>query len=74
MEFNFDNLPSRDSVVIEQHSRSFSLAAKLLPKEIRSDVVKLYAWCRWCDDAVDEATSCGEAVLSRRPTCVADVF
>lgn len=61
MEFNFDNLPSRDSVVIEQHSRSFSLAAKLLPKEIRSDVVKLYAWCRWCDDAVDEATSCGEA-------------
>jgi len=62
MEFNFDNLPSSDSAVIEQHSRSFSLAAKLLPKEIRSDVVKLYAWCRWCDDAVDEATSRGEAI------------
>ena len=62
MEFNFDSLPSSDSAVIEQHSRSFSLAAKLLPKEIRSDVVKLYAWCRWCDDAVDEATSRGEAI------------
>ncbi|MGI9497821.1 MAG: phytoene/squalene synthase family protein [Mariniblastus sp.] len=62
MEFNFDNLPSSDSAVIEQHSRSFSLAARLLQKETRSDVVKLYAWCRWCDDAVDEAASRGEAI------------
>jgi len=72
MKFNFDNLPSSDSAVIEHHSRSFSLAAKLLPKEIRSDVVKLYAWCRWCDDAVDEATSRGEA-LERVDLLTADV-
>ena len=55
MKFDFDNLPNDESEVIEHHSRSFSLAAKLLPKAIRSDVEKLYAWCRWCDEAVDAA-------------------
>ncbi len=53
----FDAPPLRDSDVIRRHSQSFSLAARLLPKEFRSDVEKLYAWCRWCDNAVDEAHS-----------------
>lgn len=43
--------------VIQVNSRSFSLAARLLPKEVRADVCKLYAWCRWCDNAVDDAAS-----------------
>jgi len=55
MSFQFDTLPSSSSAVIRQHSRSFSWAAKMLPREIRDDVEKLYAWCRWCDNAVDEA-------------------
>ncbi len=61
MKFKFDTLPSADSDVIQHHSRSFSLAAKLLPRGIRSDVEKLYAWCRWCDNAVDEASNPREA-------------
>jgi len=61
MGFSFDKLPPFDAAVIQHHSRSFSLAAKLLPKEIRTDVEKLYAWCRWCDDAVDEAANRDEA-------------
>lgn len=55
MSFHFDKLPIDDAAVIQKHSRSFSLAAKLLPPNVRNDVEKLYAWCRWCDDAVDEA-------------------
>ena len=61
MKFEFDKLPATDSDVIQHHSRSFSMAARLLPQKIRADVEKLYAWCRWCDDAVDEAASPSEA-------------
>jgi len=43
--------------VIAQHSKSFSLAAKLLPARVRDDAVALYAWCRRCDDAIDGAPS-----------------
>jgi phytoene synthase len=42
---------------IRRHSRSFSFASRLLPVATRSDVERLYAWCRWCDDGVDAATS-----------------
>lgn len=48
-------VPCDAEVVIQQHSRSFSSASRLLPASIRSEVRKLYAWCRWCDDAVDAA-------------------
>ncbi len=48
--------------VITQHSRSFSLASKLLPRRVRADVVAMYAWCRCVDDAVDEAGSTDEAI------------
>lgn len=43
--------------VISVHSKSFAMASQLLPREVRADVRKLYAWCRWCDNAVDEAPS-----------------
>jgi phytoene synthase len=42
---------------IRRHSRSFSFASRLLPAATRSDVERLYAWCRWCDDGVDAAPS-----------------
>jgi phytoene synthase len=42
---------------IRRHSRSFSFASRLLPAATRSDVERLYAWCRWCDDGVDAAAS-----------------
>jgi len=51
----FFDVPEDNATVIRSHSRSFSLAAKCLPSGLRSDVEKLYAWCRWCDDAVDSA-------------------
>ncbi len=57
----FDDVPADDRAVISRHSRSFSLAARLLPSTIRADVEMLYAWCRWCDDAVDDAPNLDEA-------------
>jgi len=49
------------SEVIRAHSRSFSIAAKFLPREVRANVEKLYAWCRACDDSVDLAGTREEA-------------
>ncbi len=57
MNESFHSVPVESGDVIRRHSRSFSLAAKLLPRSIRSDVQRLYAWCRWCDEAVDSAPS-----------------
>lgn len=52
---------SNARAVIRRHSRSFSIASRLLPDEIRVSVYALYAWCRTVDDAVDEATSDDQA-------------
>ncbi len=41
------------AAVIHRHSKSFSLASRLLPAAVRHEVVALYAWCRRADDAVD---------------------
>jgi len=48
--------------VIRRHSKSFSLAARLLAPAARSRAERLYAWCRTADDAVDKAPNRAEAV------------
>ena len=40
---------------IHHHSKSFSLASRLLPVGVREQAVVVYAWCRRADDAVDVA-------------------
>lgn len=40
---------------IENGSKSFALASRLLPSHCRDAVVVLYAWCRRADDAVDRS-------------------
>jgi phytoene synthase len=39
---------------IEKGSKSFALAARLFPPETRESAYMLYAWCRHCDDLVDD--------------------
>jgi phytoene synthase len=39
---------------LAQHSKSFALAGRLLPRDRRDQAAVLYAWCRRADDAVDE--------------------
>jgi phytoene synthase len=47
--------------VLRRHARSFSWAARLLPRRVRADATALYAWCRRCDDAVDLAADASAA-------------
>jgi phytoene synthase len=51
---------------IQRHSRSFSLAARLLPADARADAVVVYAWCRRADDAIDRAQGEPPAQALRR--------
>lgn len=60
-QLEFSQIPESAAEVIKVHSRSFYLASLLLPSSIRRDVRRLYAWCRWCDDAIDQASSPGIA-------------
>jgi phytoene synthase len=43
------------AATIAHHSKSFALAAKLLPQDVRAQALVLYAYCRRADDAVDLA-------------------
>ena len=38
---------------IKKGSKSFALASRVLPPELRDDASMLYAWCRCCDDVID---------------------
>jgi phytoene synthase len=40
--------------LIEKGSKSFAMAAKLLPRGVRDDAMMLYGWCRHCDDVIDD--------------------
>jgi phytoene synthase len=42
---------------IAHGSKSFAAAAKLFPRNIRSDATMLYAWCRYADDMIDGQTA-----------------
>lgn len=50
---------TRDAVIqygresIKAGSKSFALASRLFPEDLRNDVAQLYAWCRYCDDVID---------------------
>ncbi|MEO8905307.1 MAG: phytoene/squalene synthase family protein [Polyangiaceae bacterium] len=41
------------AATLAQHSKSFSLAGRLLPRESRRDAAVLYTYCRLADDAID---------------------
>lgn len=40
--------------IIAKGSKSFALASRLLPPQVRLDAWLLYSWCRYADDAIDE--------------------
>jgi phytoene synthase len=44
-----------DREVIRRHSKSFALAARVLPRAARERAEALYAWCRAADDRIDLA-------------------
>ncbi len=46
---------------LAHHARTFHLAGRLLPADVRDDAALLYAFCRMVDDAADESASVAEA-------------
>jgi 15-cis-phytoene synthase len=57
--------------LIEKGSKSFAMAAKLLPPGVRDDAMMLYGWCRHCDDVIDEqvlgfANAAGQSLPEER--------
>ncbi len=59
-----DALVSEAARTIARGSRSFALAARLFDPPSRARALLLYAWCRHCDDVVDEQ-SLGMGFLAR---------
>jgi phytoene synthase len=49
-----DPIVAHSRELIEKGSKSFAMAAKLLPAAIRDDAMMLYGWCRYCDDVIDD--------------------
>jgi phytoene synthase len=49
-----DPLVARSRAAIERGSKSFAAAARLFDPKTREGAILLYAWCRHCDDRVDE--------------------
>ncbi|GAA5926944.1 uncharacterized protein JCM15063_000413 [Sporobolomyces koalae] len=47
--------------ILEVHSKSFSTASMVFDGRLRLDLLSLYAWCRVCDDLVDNASSVSAA-------------
>jgi 15-cis-phytoene synthase len=52
---NVDHARKAAGQVLAKNSKSFALAARLLPPEVARNVVVLYAYCRRADDEVDLA-------------------
>ncbi len=40
-------------LIIQRGSKSFAVAARLFDQETRENAYMLYAWCRHCDDVID---------------------
>ena len=40
-------------LIIKKGSKSFAAAAKIFDEETRDNAYMLYAWCRHCDDVID---------------------
>lgn len=54
---------SGEAGYLAHHSRSFSFASKLLPRDLGRRIARVYAFCRFTDDLADEPTRCGASKL-----------
>ncbi|MGH7689558.1 MAG: phytoene/squalene synthase family protein, partial [Gemmatimonadaceae bacterium] len=48
------------------HSRSFRFAARFMPPREREQLARVYAWCRYTDDLVDEAADPSRGAIEAR--------
>lgn len=61
---------------LARHSRSFRFAAALLPRDERARVARVYAWCRYTDNLVDDdvSTAVAERRLDRWLACSRNAY
>lgn len=50
--------------VTRRYAKTFYLASHFLPREVRNHAYAVYGFCRWADNAVDEAGTSDEARLN----------
>jgi phytoene synthase len=55
--------PSEWDAYLGSHGRSFWMAARMIPASQRAQLAGVYAYCRYTDDLVDNATVSGEELL-----------
>jgi phytoene synthase len=53
MELKQAALVDTSRLIIQKGSKSFAAAAKLFDEDTRENAYMLYAWCRHCDDVID---------------------
>ena len=49
-----DTIVEHSRQLIEKGSKSFAGAARLFDDDTRASAYMLYAWCRHCDDVIDD--------------------
>jgi 15-cis-phytoene synthase len=54
MADQLSDVVNHSKMTIERGSKSFARAAALMPADVRDSVYMLYAWCRYCDDCIDD--------------------
>lgn len=59
---------------LRRGSASFSAAARLLPRRVRSSATVLYAFCREADDAIDLAPAAGDTAVDALRTRLARAY
>ena len=59
---------------LRRNSRSFSWASLLLPAAARDPVAVIYAWCRRCDDAIDDVHAGEQAEALERLAAEVDAI
>ncbi len=64
----YTELVTRCRSIIQVGSKSFAMASRILGPEQRDAAFFLYAWCRYCDDQIDEADGISETELEFRLT------
>jgi squalene synthase HpnC len=61
-------------LLADRHYENFSVASRLLPGHLRTDLARVYAYCRFTDDLGDESGERARARLDRWRTEVCDLF
>lgn len=59
-----DQLVSSSVSSLKKGSKSFSLAAAFFPRDLYEGAAKIYFWCRYCDDMIDESQGNLKEVLA----------